>query len=102
MRSQQATASADYARLAATRLNPLPTLALSPAAVGMLDAATQFANAAPVTGSNQSTAKTISEAALGQYALDAASAYLDAYTHWSACVAYYEGLRNVQADRPVQ
>jgi len=77
-------------------LPTLPTLSLSVGTVSVLQRASDFANAAPAPTVNQVAAQTISEAALGQYSLDAAAAYLDAYQHWASCVTYYEGLANVQ------
>ena len=98
LRAAQAKASdALAAQQDRVRLLPtLPTLPVSGALVGLLDAATEFANAAPSPSVNQAAAQTISEAALGQYALDAADAYRDAYSHWSACVNFYQGLQNVE------
>ena len=95
VKDAQAKDAADYATQQdnVRHLSALPTLSISVGTVSVLQRASDFANAAPAPASNQVAAQTISEATLGQYALDAADAYLDAYTHWQSCTAFYEGLR---------
>lgn len=92
---QMAGARADAARIQSHvgALSPLPTLAISSNAWSVFADASDLANAASAPANNQAAAKALSEAALGQYALDAADAYRDAYSHWSACVNFYEDLR---------
>lgn len=96
-RDAKAKAVADYVRQqdVVRHLSVLPTLRISADAWRVLVDATDFANAAASPSVNQNAPQAISEAALGQYALDAADAYLDARAHWSSCVSFYESLQNV-------